>query len=82
MTSNSPNKGVSTSETVDPRTLGAEAAEGLQKNAAWRRKMDDNNAFLRNQVRTITNALELLLARTPQTTTEQPYMTRREGAWV
>ena len=67
MTSNSPNKEVNPSVTAYPRTLGAEAAE---ENAAWRMKVDEDNAFLHNQVAIITNALELLLARTPQTTAE------------
>ena len=70
MTSNSLNK--SATETTGPRTPGARDAGALD-DAAWRQKVDDDNTFLRNQVATISNALELLLARTPQTTEEGPF---------
>ena len=79
MTSNSPNKDVSASETTSPRTPGARNAEA---DAVWHRRMEDDNAFLHNQVATIQNAMELLLTRLPQPTVEQPFMPRREGAWI
>ena len=72
---NSPNKGAS--ETTAPRTLGAGNAGALD-DAAWHQKVDDDNTFLRNQVATISNALELLLTITPQMTAEQLHMPRRE----
>ena len=75
---NSPTK--SASETTAP--LQGVVGAGALDDAAWRKKVDDDNTFLRNQVATISNALELLLARTPQTTAEPPHMPRRDGAWV
>ena len=72
MTTNNPNKDVSASETTTPRTPGAGNFRALN-DVAWRQKVDDDNTFLRNQVATISNALGLLLARTPQTTAEGPF---------
>ena len=81
MTSNNPNKG--SLETTAPRAPGA-GNTGALDDAAWHQKVDDDNAFLRNRVAAMTNAVELLLARTPQTTVEEPFnpFTRTIGAKI
>ena len=76
------NRELNTSTSSNPPTPGAEGAEMLQVNAAWRQRVEDDNTFLCNQVATISNSMELLLARIPQMTAEQPHMPRRDGAWV
>ena len=76
---NSLNKGAT--ETTAPRTPRV-GNTGALDDATWRQRVEDDNTFLRNQVATISNAMELLLARIPQTMAEQPHMPRRDGAWV
>ena len=78
----SPNKEINTSESSNPRTPGAGTTEMIPDSATWRKKVEDDNAFLRNQVATIQNAMELLLTRIPQPTAEQLFMQRRDGAWI
>ena len=75
---NNPNK--SATETTAPQQ-GA-VGVGALDDAAWRKKVDDDNTFLRNQVATMSNPLEILLGRIPQTTAEPPHMPRRDDAWV
>ena len=80
--STSPNKEINTSESSDPMTPGVGATEMKLHGAAWCKKVEDDNAFLRNQVTSIQNSMELLLTRLPQPTTEQLFMPRREGPWI
>ena len=76
----SPNKEINSSAT-DPRTSGAET-EIIHDSAAWRKKVEDDNAFLRNQVAAIQSSVDLLLTRLTQPTAEQPFIPRREGPWI
>ena len=63
---NSPNK--TAPETTAPQT-GA-VGVGAVDDAAWRKKVDNDNTFLRNQVASMSHALEMLLARIPQNPAE------------
>ena len=72
---NSPNKSAPETTALQQGAVGV----GALDDAARRKKVDDDNTFLRNQVATMSNALEILLARTPQTTQAIPNCLRTKG---
>ena len=57
--------------------------EVLPNNTEWCKKVEDDNAFLRQQRAAMQNSMDLLLSRMSQQTLEEPYIPQRDSnAWI
>ena len=63
--SSGPTNETAASDSSDSRTPGA-GTEVAPDNAAWQKKVEDDNAFLRQQMAETQSSMDLLLTRLPQ----------------
>ena len=82
MSSGPNNETTAASDSSNHKSSPGVEAEMAPNNEPWRKKVEDDNSFLCQQVAAIQSSMDLLLTRFPQPPTEELFMPRREGPWI
>ena len=81
--SSGPSNETAASDSLNPKSPPGFETEVAPTDAAWQKKVEDDNAFLRQQMAAKQSSMDLSLPRMAQQTVEEPYMPRREdGPWI